>query len=166
MNGTLRVEEGSIYDFLAVVAENLRDLSRPPWFVRARHLLAGMRQRNPAHRARRNVAHHYDLSPELYALFLDEDWQYSCAYFAHPGDSLEAAQEAKKRHIAAKLLLDRPGLRVLDIGSGWGGLALSLAREAGAEVTGVTLSAEQHAVSRRRAAASGLDDQVRFELRD
>jgi cyclopropane-fatty-acyl-phospholipid synthase len=115
--------------------------------------------------ARRNVAHHYDLSGELYRLFLDEDRQYSCAYFAEPGMSLDAAQAAKKRHLAAKLLL-APGKRVLDIGSGWGGLALTLAEEHGADVLGVTLSTEQLQEARKRAAARGLDRAARFELRD
>ncbi len=123
-------------------------------------------QFNPARRSRQNVAHHYDLGDDLYALFLDEDWQYSCAYFATGAETLDAAQAAKKRHIAAKLLLDRPGLSVLDIGCGWGGLALTLARDHGARVTGVTLSAEQLARARRRAAEAGLADRVRFELLD
>ena len=122
-------------------------------------------QHNTLGRARRNVAHHYDLSGELYDLFLDADRQYSCAYFEHPGDDLETAQENKKRHIAAKMLL-KPGHKVLDIGSGWGGLGLYLAGLTGAEVHGVTLSAEQHEVSQQRASELGLDDRVKFSLRD
>src|SRR5437763_12528119 len=122
-------------------------------------------QLNPVRRARRNVAHHYDLSDQLYELFLDRDRQYSCAYFRSPEDDLETAQLNKKRHIAAKLLL-RPGDKVLDIGCGWGGMALYLATECDVEVTGLTLSAEQHAVAQRRAAAAGLSDRVRFFLRD
>jgi cyclopropane-fatty-acyl-phospholipid synthase len=125
-----------------------------------------LKQHNPIGKTRRNVAHHYDLSGELYDLFLDRDRHYSCAYFAHPGDTLDVAQDNKKRHIAAKLLLDRPGLKILDIGSGWGGLALYLARAADADVTGVTLSTEQHKVSQTRSAQAGLADQVRFHLRD
>jgi cyclopropane-fatty-acyl-phospholipid synthase len=112
------------------------------------------------------VTHHYDLSGELYDLFLDSDRQYSCAYFETPEDSLEDAQLQKKRHIAAKLLLDRPGLTVLDIGSGWGGMGLYLAQIAGCRVDGLTLSAEQHARSQARARAVGLADRVRFHLRD
>jgi cyclopropane-fatty-acyl-phospholipid synthase len=123
-------------------------------------------QLNPAGRARRNVAHHYDLNGRLYALFLDRDRQYSCAYFARGDETLEEAQAAKKRHIAAKLRLDRPGLEVLDIGCGWGGMAITLARDWGARVTGITLSAEQLAEARRRAAEAGLADRVRFELMD
>ncbi|MGH7044553.1 MAG: class I SAM-dependent methyltransferase, partial [Acetobacteraceae bacterium] len=113
-----------------------------------------------------NVAHHYDLDGRLYSLFLDRDRQYSCAYFPRGDETLEAAQEAKKRHIAAKLCLDRPDLSVLDIGCGWGGMALTLARDFGAKVLGVTLSVEQLNEARTRAAAAGLADRVRFELLD
>ncbi len=123
-------------------------------------------QFNPARRARRNVAHHYDLNGELYSLLLDQDRQYSCAYFRTGSETLDEAQEAKKRHIAAKLLLTRPGLKVLDIGCGWGGMALTLARDYGADVTGITLSEEQLAVARARAQAEGLTGRVRFEMRD
>jgi cyclopropane-fatty-acyl-phospholipid synthase len=123
-------------------------------------------QFNPARRAQRNVAHHYDLNGRLYALFLDRDRQYSCAYFPTGNETLEEAQVAKKRHIAAKLRLDCPDLEVLDIGSGWGGMALTLARDYGARVTGITLSREQLAESQARAAAEGLSDRISFELVD
>ena len=123
-------------------------------------------QFNPSGRARRNVAHHYDLNGRLYSLFLDRDRQYSCAYFPTGEETLEEAQAAKKRHIAAKLRLDRPDLNVLDIGSGWGGMALTLARDYGARVTGITLSREQLAEARARAAAEGLSERVSFELLD
>jgi cyclopropane-fatty-acyl-phospholipid synthase len=123
-------------------------------------------QYNPAGRAEKNVAHHYDLNGRLYSLFLDRDRQYSCAYFRRGDETLEEAQLAKKRHIAAKLCLDRPDLRVLDIGSGWGGMALTLARDYGALVTGITLSREQLAAARERAALEGLEDRVNFELLD
>jgi cyclopropane-fatty-acyl-phospholipid synthase len=116
-------------------------------------------------RARANVAHHYDLSGALYDLFLDADRQYSCAYFSHPGMSLEAAQAAKIEHIAKKLLL-RPGMEVFEIGCGWGGLSLALARDHGVRVLGVTLSEEQLKLARARAEAAGLSDRVRFELMD
>jgi cyclopropane-fatty-acyl-phospholipid synthase len=131
-----------------------------------RTLLRRWAQWNPTKRAQRNVAHHYDLDDRLYAQFLDRDWQYSCAYFPRGGETLEQAQVAKKRHIAAKLLLDRPGLEVLDIGCGWGGMALTLARDYGARVLGITLSKEQLARARARAAEAGLSDQVRFEMLD
>jgi cyclopropane-fatty-acyl-phospholipid synthase len=124
-----------------------------------------LQQFNPVRRAWTNVAHHYDLSDGLYDLFLDSDRQYSCAYFTAPNQDLETAQTNKKRRIAAKLML-RPGQRVLEIGSGWGGLAMYLAAQGEVNVTGVTLSREQHQVSNARAAAGGLADRVRFHLRD
>jgi cyclopropane-fatty-acyl-phospholipid synthase len=168
VNGTLTIEEGSLYDLIDLLAANLEGL--PEGLLR--RLLYGsftalrrLHQYNPASRARRNAAHHYDLSDELYELFLDRDRQYSCAYFLNAADDLDTAQLNKKRHIAAKLLI-RPGHRVLDIGSGWGGLALYLAAECGADVTGLTLSIAQHKVALRRAAAAGLADRVRFHLRD
>ena len=123
-------------------------------------------QFNPPWRSRRNVAHHYDLDGRTYSLFLDRDRQYSCGYFPRGDETLEEAQIAKKRHIAAKLVLNRPDLSVLDIGCGWGGMALTLAREFGARVTGITLSTEQLAEARARAAAEGLSDRVSFELLD
>ncbi|MCW8309352.1 cyclopropane-fatty-acyl-phospholipid synthase family protein [Acidiphilium sp. PA] len=166
MDGTLTIDSGSLYDFIDILARNMAHQDDNAWMAllgRGRRLI---KQYNPIAKARRNVATHYDLSGDLYRLFLDNDQQYSCAYFRTPDDTLEQAQENKKRHIAAKLILDRPGLKILDIGSGWGGLALYLARVADADVTGLTLSVEQHKVSQDRAAAAGLADRVRFELRD
>ncbi len=167
-DGTLTIEEGSLYDLVDLLALNLEAL---PEGLLSR-LLNGsftfwrrVHQYNPLYRARQNVAHHYDLSDQLYELFLDKDRQYSCAYFHDQVDDLDTAQLDKKRHIAAKLVI-RPGQKVLDIGSGWGGLALYLARECGAEVTGLTLSVEQHRVATRRAAAARLSDRVSFHLRD
>lgn len=166
MNGLLTVEEGTLYDVLEIAARNFRNFEKMPWSSVLSRMMRRLKQYNPIDRARRNVAHHYDLSGQLYDLFLDSDRQYSCAYFTSPDDSLETAQENKKRHVAAKLLLDRPGLNILDIGSGWGGLGLYLAEEASADVTGVTLSVEQHKISEARAAAAGLADRARFQLRD
>ena len=168
--GTLTVEDGGdLYDFLDFCARNLeRDM---PDFALKRVLkamrlaLRGLQQYNPAPRARRNAAHHYDLTDELYELFLDADRQYSCAYFANPDDSLELAQERKKIHIAAKLRL-QPGQKVLDIGSGWGGLGLFLARRHDVEVLGVTLAERQQAVSTERARREALDGRVSFRLQD
>ena len=168
MDGSLTIEEGTLYDFLDLLAQNSTD-ELSPWPLRFSDWLAlwGRRihQYNPAARARRNAAHHYDLSDELYELFLDRDRQYSCAYFLSPDDDVDTAQLNKRRHLASKLLL-KPGHKVLDIGCGWGGLALYLAGECGADVTGLTLSTEQHAVAQRRAAQAGLSDRVRFFLRD
>ncbi len=168
MDGRLVIERGSLYDLLDLVTANYARARRRGLLALLRRLETAFRrfhQINPAGRARRNVAHHYDLSGELYALFLDSDRQYSCAYFARPDMDLEEAQRAKKRHIAAKLLL-RPGLRVLDIGCGWGGLALELARTFDVEVTGLTLSTEQLEVARERARREGLEGRVRFLLED
>jgi len=169
MDGRLTVEDGTIADVLEILLSNI-DEGAEPWLLklrsRLRMLWRPIAQFNPARRARKNVAHHYDLSGALFDLFLDPDRQYSCAYFEQPRMTLEAAQAAKKRHIAAKLMLDRPGLKVLDIGSGWGGLALDLAREAKADVLGVTLSTEQLAMAKSRARAAGLAERCRFELAD
>ena len=166
MDGRLTMAEGRLYDFLDLAARNMAHLESNPWYSLISRTAKRIGQYNPVHRARKNVAHHYDLSDQLYDLFLDKDRQYSCAYFLNPRDSIETAQENKKRHIASKLLLNRPRLKVLDIGSGWGGMGLYLANETGADVTGVTLSVEQHKVSEERAAAAGLCDRVRFHLRD
>ncbi|WP_416926629.1 class I SAM-dependent methyltransferase [Tropicimonas sp.] len=130
-----------------------------------RRMVRRLRQRNPMPSAQKNVAHHYDLSPEFYALFLDEDRQYSCAYFRHPDDTLEQAQARKKAHIARKLLLE-PGMRVFEIGCGWGGMAITLARDYGANVVGVTLSKEQYAIARARVKQAGLAAQVDIRLID
>jgi cyclopropane-fatty-acyl-phospholipid synthase len=171
MDGDFVVEEGTIADVLALMLGQNTDV--PHWAkVQGwlRYLYRRLSQFNPRERSRRNVAHHYDLDGRLYSLFLDADRQYSCAYFERPGQSLDDAQLAKKRHLAAKLVLEpnKPGqdLRVLDIGSGWGGLGLYLAEYAGADVTGVTLSTEQLGVANARAAEKHLNDHVRFELRD
>ncbi|HEX4080771.1 MAG TPA: cyclopropane-fatty-acyl-phospholipid synthase family protein [Rhizomicrobium sp.] len=169
MDGRLTVENGDISDLLDLLMRNLATV-RPGGTLallrRLRRLTRWLAQHNDSSRARRNVAHHYDLSGQLYELFLDRDRQYSCAYFSAPGETLEEAQIGKKRHIAAKLRLDEPGLSVLDIGSGWGGLALDLARDCGAKVLGVTLSEEQIALARRRAQSAGLAERCRFELVD
>ena len=168
MDGSLTIENASIYDFLNLCTENMA-AAPPRWMTPLYNGFGSafrqFQQRNPITRAHRNVAHHYDLSDTLYDLFLDADRQYSCAYFPNLGISIEEAQANKKRHIAAKLLL-KPGQSVLDIGCGWGGLAIYLARECGVEVTGLTLSVEQHKVAEQRAAAAGLSERVRFRLED
>lgn len=168
MDGTLIVERGSLYDFLAIVMSNAQANGWP----RATLLAHGMRrmwkrvqQFNPRGRARRNVAHHYDIDRRVYEMFLDNDLQYSCAYFEDETKTLDAAQLAKKRHVASKLALEE-GQSVLDIGSGWGGLALYLAQRTGAKVTGITLSREQLDVARKRAWRIGMGDRARFRLED
>lgn len=168
MDRRLVLEQGTLYDLLELVLINASWQRRPGW-VQALDSIRGAALRlqhyNLTKRSRRNVAHHYDIDGSLYDLFLDPDRQYSCAYFEEDGQSLEDAQEAKKRHIAAKLNLS-DGMRVLDIGAGWGGLALYLAKTAHVDVTGITLSEEQLIVARDRAAAEGLSKAVRFELCD
>lgn len=168
MDARLVLEEGDIYDVVALGAANSQDNAYPAFF----RVLAGLRElkswvtpANDRGRARDNVAHHYDLDQRLYRLFLDPDMQYSCAYFENWETTLEDAQLAKKRHLAAKLLVD-PGQRVLDIGCGFGGLTLYLARVCGARVTGVTLSNEQYVVARERVEAAGLSDRVDIRLQD
>ena len=168
MAGDLVIEEGDIRQLLDLILYNMRWERDNP----ARHLTGGRRrwltrlaEANGRARARRNVAHHYDLSDRLYQLFLDDDRQYSCAYFFDPANDIDTAQEDKKAHIASKLLLE-PGQRVLDIGCGWGGMALYLNRIADVDVLGITLSDEQLAVCRERARQAGVADRVRFEKLD
>ena len=168
MDGGLTVEGDDLHGLAGLAIRNMGARRGAAWHRAAagmRRALRAVQQFNPAGRARANVAHHYDLSGELYDLFLDADRQYSCAYFARPDMSLEEAQAAKTAHVAAKLCL-RPGMRVLDIGCGWGGMAISLARDHGARVVGVTLSREQHRVAVSRARAAELSDRVAFRLMD
>lgn len=170
MDGRLVIEDGTILDLLEMIVganrwedhgEGRKALSKG----KAMRALKRLFEPNSLKRARRNVAHHYDVGNELYALFLDDDLQYSCAYFTDPSNNLEQAQLDKKAHIAAKLALE-PGQRVLDIGCGWGGMALFLHKVANVDVVGVTLSEEQLKVARRRAADAGVSDRVKFELID
>jgi cyclopropane-fatty-acyl-phospholipid synthase len=167
MDGEIVIDRGSITDVLAILLGQEGGAllwANPRRF--ARLIARRIQQFNPRWRARRNVAHHYDLSTHFYGFFLDSDRQYSCAYFEHPGQSLDDAQLAKKRHLAAKLLLDS-NTQVLDIGCGWGGLALYLAEFCGSRVTGITLSEQQHSFARGRAAdRSGTAGEVEFRLQD
>jgi cyclopropane-fatty-acyl-phospholipid synthase len=171
MDGTFVVEQGTIADVLAIMLGQDSDV--PHWARlqgMLRYIARRIAQFNPRARSRRNVAHHYDLDGRLYSLFLDADRQYSCAYFETSGQSLDDAQLAKKRHLAAKLVLGGSvrdkDLHVLDIGCGWGGLGLYLAEFGGADVTGITLSQEQHAIANERASEMGLAERARFLLQD
>jgi len=167
MERGLIIEEGDLWDLMELIGLNLDQYRDPPKLVMRLLTYTGRltQQWNDRSAARRNVAHHYDLSYELYRRFLDEDMQYSCAYFARPEMTLEEAQFAKKTHIAAKLMIE-PGQRVLDIGCGWGGMGLELAGRYGAEVFGVTLSKEQLAIADARAKAAGLNGRANFSLTD
>src|SRR5580765_8426050 len=162
MDGTLVVQQGTIADVLAIALGQQTEVPNwawPQWLLR--YIGRRLAQFNPRRRARRNVAHHYDLDGRLYSLFLDADRQYSCGYFETPDATLDDAQLAKKRHLAAKLMIGR-GDRVLDIGSGWGGLGIYLAEMTGADVTGITLSSEQLQASNARAAEKNLTGSARF----
>ena len=168
MDGSLKILEGTLSDFLIITMKNAGTTNYHPVhraLIRARMAMRHIHQHNPVGKAKQNVAHHYDLSGTIYDLFLDRDRQYSCAYFETKNSTLEEAQLAKKRHLAAKLNI-KPGMKVLDIGSGWGGLGLYLAELCGAEVTGVTLSEEQFKLSNERAQQRGLKPHARFLLQD
>ena len=168
MDGRLRFEDSTLRDFLTLFSVNRLSLGSYPLQKVLRRVSRGLKrfqQLNPVGQAQKNIAHHYDLGNDFYRLFLDEGMQYSCAYFLDDKESLEQAQQNKLRLLAAKLDM-KPGLRVLDIGSGWGDLALYLGSMADVDVTGVTLSKEQHALANEKARAMGLSDRVRFELLD
>ncbi len=168
MNGDLLVERGTIHDFVELFFLNKRQFDMSPnqifWNSLARRFRRFMQHNSPM-QARRNVQHHYDLGNDFYRMWLDRDLQYSCGYFETGDETLDEAQTAKKRHIAAKLALE-PGQTVLDIGCGWGGLALYLATVADVKVTGVTLAEEQLKVAKARAEFLGLSDRVEFRLQD
>jgi cyclopropane-fatty-acyl-phospholipid synthase len=168
MNGGYDIEVGTVADFLTLLLSNFGNRRRTWWtsaLAAARSSIRRLAENNDHRRARDNIRRHYDLDGRLYSLFLDADQQYSCAYFEDGVTNLDEAQAAKKRHIAAKLAL-RAGQRVLDIGSGWGGLGIYLAETFNVDVTGVTLSAEQFTVSNQHAKERGLSDRVRFLLQD
>ncbi len=167
VDGRIVLQNDDLEGFMNLILRN-RANAQDHYFMKLRnlrHVLRRLWLRNPIGQAQKNVAHHYDLQADLYDLFLDEDKQYSCAYFERPDQSLEEAQTAKKRHIARKLCL-APGMRVLDIGCGWGGMAITLAREYGAQVVGVTLSVEQHKIATDRVREAGLQDQIDIRLQD
>ncbi|HCQ53717.1 MAG: class I SAM-dependent methyltransferase [Brevundimonas diminuta] len=164
MDGTFQIEGGSVYDFLQLTTSQLALRPRSPKLTWMQRIRRGAEQANDRLHARSNVHHHYDLTVDFYRLFLDDDLQYSCAFFETPDASLEEAQVAKKRRLIDKLLLE-PGHSALDIGAGWGGLGLSMV-ERGARVTGVTLSTEQHRTANERATALGVADRADFRLQD
>ncbi len=168
MDGRMTFENSTLRDFLTLISINRISLGSYPIqriLRRVSRQFKRFQQANPIGKAQQNVAHHYDLGNDFYRLFLDEGMQYSCAYFLSDDDTLEQAQRNKLRLLAAKLDLT-PGLRVLDIGCGWGELALYLAALNDVEVVGVTLSKEQHESAQSRARSAGMGDRVRFELKD
>ena len=165
MDGRLTIQDDDLYGFLTLGVRNFSVGYGEGLEAKLAPLTRWVSQINPTGRAKKNVAHHYDLSGRLYDLFLDEDKQYSCAYFSDPKMSLEDAQRAKKAHIAGKLML-KPDQHVLDIGCGWGGMALTLAQDFGVRVTGVTLSEEQYSIATDRVRAAGLEDRVTILLKD
>jgi cyclopropane-fatty-acyl-phospholipid synthase len=168
MDGTLTFEDCTLEEFLNLFSINRGSIASYPMQKYLRRLSRTVRylqQHNPIGKAQKNVAHHYDLSAEMYRLFLDKDLHYSCAYFENGDETLEEAQKNKMRHIAAKLRLE-DGQRILDIGCGWGGMAFYLAQLADVEVLGVTLSEEQYDFAVLRAGELGLSDRVHFELQD
>ncbi len=168
MDGKLTITTGELEDVMRIAIRNIVGGHLPKahkWLARGQFLLRPILQRNSLRSARRNVAHHYDISDDFYRLMLDRDMQYSCAYFDAPNRTLEQAQIAKKDHIARKLCLE-PGMKVLDIGCGWGGLSLTLARDYGVQVTGLTLSENQHATARQRVLQAGLQNRVEIKLQD
>ena len=168
MDRSITIEQGNLYDLLNLCTNNFHKRSAPHFSIFLSGFLYCLRrfhQYNPVERSKKNVHHHYDLKKEFYDLFLDEDRQYSCAYFTQLDDDLNGAQLNKKRHLAAKLHL-KPGQKILDIGCGWGGLSLYLAKLMDVEVTGLTLSEEQYKIATKRAEESGLSHRVKFYLQD
>ena len=170
MNGSLTIDGDDLQEFLALIIRNVHFAAKiRVWWqkplLKSRAALRWLAHNNGIESARGNVAHHYDLSGRLYELFLDEDRQYSCAYFKDPTETLDHAQTRKKEHIARKLMI-KPGMSVLDIGCGWGGMALTLAKDYGARIVGITLSQEQHAYAKLRAKREGLADRIDFRLCD
>ena len=167
VDGKITIEQGTVYDVLELIFENTKFKHEKAWLYleAARYLLRRFKQRNTLKYSRKNISHHYDLSDAHYRLFLDEDWQYSCAYFEEGNNDLSQAQLAKKRHIAAKLAIESKQ-NILDIGCGWGGMGLYLASMYDVKVQGVTLSQEQLKVANNRATKMNLSDKTEFKLQD
>jgi cyclopropane-fatty-acyl-phospholipid synthase len=169
VSGDIEPANGRLEDLLNLLFRNISAGGRHPGLTLRRAIARALRtftQYNPIPTSKKNVAQHYDLNGRLYSLFLDRDRQYSCAYFTRGDETLEEAQAEKKRHIAKKLVLDRPDLHVLDIGCGWGGMAITLAQDFNARVTGITLSEEQFEEATARVAAAGLSDRIAIRLQD
>ena len=169
MNNELIIERGSIEDLLSLVTNCYDDFISNNKFYKFYEYLSSVfmpfQQINQLVNSKKNVAHHYDIDENLYKLFLDKDMQYSCAYFHNPNISLEQAQKDKKQHIIKKLQIDQ-NMNVLDIGCGWGGMAIEIAKSTGARVKGITLSENQFKTASERAQKEGLSEKVKFALQD
>jgi cyclopropane-fatty-acyl-phospholipid synthase len=168
MDGRITLEQCTVSDLMTLVAINYLDADPMPWQQPVEFLLRLVNpilNSNSLSQSRKNVAHHYDLSPQFFKLFLDSDMQYSCAYFTHENNDLDTAQLHKKQLIASKLFLQK-GMRVLDIGCGFGGMAIFLAKNYGVEVTGITLSEQQYKIAIQRAVQQGVEEWVKFRMLD
>tara|TARA_B110000116_G_scaffold271581_1_gene292765 strand:+ start:601 stop:1785 length:1185 start_codon:yes stop_codon:yes gene_type:complete len=169
VNGDIIIEEGTLDDFLKIISSSYNDFilknSIFRWHANISSFFSPLQQINRLVQSKRNVAHHYDLNEDIYKIFLDQDLQYSCAYFYNKNIDLEQAQIDKKKHIIQKLQI-KENMSVLDIGCGWGGMALQIAKDTGANVKGITLSKNQYATAQRRAQEEGLNDKVTFALQD
>ena len=169
MNEELIIEKGTIEEFLNLITNCYDDFISNNKFYKFYEYLSSifmpLQQINQLVNSKNNVAHHYDINEDLYKLFLDKDMQYSCAYFHNPNISLEQAQKDKKEHIIRKLQIDK-NMSVLDIGCGWGGMAIEIAKSTGAKVKGITLSENQFKTASERAQKEGLSDKVTFALQD
>ena len=169
MNGDIVIQEGTIEDFISIITASYDDFilnnTTFRFYENLSNILKPLQQINLIKKSKKNIAHHYDLNENLYKLFLDKDMQYSCAYFHNENISLDQAQSDKKQHIINKLNI-KNNMKVLDIGCGWGGLALQIARETGAFVKGITLSENQLETAKKRAQAEGLNEKVDFALQD
>ncbi len=169
MNEELIIEKGTLEEFLNLITNCYDDFISNNKFYKFYEYLSSifmpLQQINQLVNSKNNVAHHYDINEDLYKLFLDKDMQYSCAYFHNPNISLEQAQKDKKQHIIKKLQIDK-NMNVLDIGCGWGGMAIEIAKSTGAKVKGITLSENQFKTASERAQKEGLSDKVTFALQD
>ena len=169
MNKEILIEEGTIEQFVDIVTSSYNEFINQNRFYKYYENISSffksIQQNNQIINSKKNISHHYDLKEDFYRLFLDKDMQYSCAYFHNPNMSLDQAQIDKKKHIINKLQINE-NMKVLDIGSGWGGMAIDIAKTTGATVKGITLSENQYTTATKRAQEEGLSDKVSFALQD
>ena len=169
MDGSILIEDGNLDNFLKIITSSYEEFLSNNFFFKMYENIYGFfksfHQINKIIQSKKNVAHHYDLNENLYRLFLDNDMQYSCAYFHNQNINLDQAQHDKKKHIISKLQIT-PDMSVLDIGCGWGGMAIQIAKDTGAKVKGITLSKNQLNTALRRVQEEGLNEKVHFSLQD